>query len=307
MWEDGIYLGVKATTAEVIVGNRNGVWLTRTVRRKPAKERWDRSNLEMVVAVPWRENEDDPKMDGERLKSEVIVMDKEHKEKLEAEEHVPVPKRVYISRENLAEFGFTARCPGCMSLLRGTARQAHTENCRRRLEEAPKGTAKAHAAMRRMREYQERAAEKGTKRTKSDQEGEELRQREHGESIAGMVQDAPTSSSSGSGDVTPTQSSSSSAVKTNGREGGDGCKEAIKKRKAEEEHPEDPDRNDGKWMRTNGNKRKAGEESEESRLRKIVRYLKELDKMENKESGKTQEIVEVAVVEVNEEEEWMTE
>ena len=128
MWEDGVYVGVKATTAEVIVGNRNGVWLTRTVRRKPAKERWDRSNLEMVVAVPWRKNEDDPKMDGERLKSEVIVMDEEYKEKLEAEEHVRVPKRVYISRENLEEFGFTARCPGSMSLLRGTARQAHTES-----------------------------------------------------------------------------------------------------------------------------------------------------------------------------------
>ena len=65
------------------MGNRNGVWLTRTVRRKPAKARWDRSNLEMVVAVPWRKNEDDPKMDGERLKSEVIVMDKEYKEKLQ--------------------------------------------------------------------------------------------------------------------------------------------------------------------------------------------------------------------------------
>ena len=96
MWEDGIYLGVKATTAEVIMGHRNGVWLTRTVRRKPAKERWDRSNLETVVAVPWRKNENDPKMDGERLKSEVIMMDKEYKEKLEAEEHVPVPKRVCI-------------------------------------------------------------------------------------------------------------------------------------------------------------------------------------------------------------------
>ena len=40
-----------------------------------------------------------------------------------------------------------------------------------------------------------------------------------------------------------------------------------------------------------------------------MRYLKELDKMENKkESGKSQEVVEVAEVEVNEEEEqWMTE
>ena len=52
----------------------------------------------------------------------------------------------------------------------------------------------------------------------------------------------------------------------------------------------------------------AGEESEESRLRKTVRYLKELDKMENKKgSGKSQEVMEVAEVEVNEEEEeWMT-
>ena len=139
MWEDGIYLGVKARTAEIIVENRNGVWLTRTVRRKPTKERWDRSNLEMVVAAPWRKNEDDPKMDGEHLKSKVVAMDKEYREKLEAEEHVPVPQRVRISRKNLVEFRFTARCPGCRSLLRGTARQAHTENCRRRIEEELKG------------------------------------------------------------------------------------------------------------------------------------------------------------------------
>ena len=75
----------------------------------------------------------------------------------------------------------------------------------------------------------------------------------------------------------------------------------ARKRKAD---PGDPERDDGKWMRTDGNKRKAGAESEESRLRKTVRYLKELDKMENKKgSGKTQEVVEVAELEVNEEEE----
>ena len=85
-----------------------------------------------------------------------------------------------------------------------------------------------------------------------------------------MEEDAQTSSSSCSGDVAPTQisSSSSSTIKTSGREGGDGGKEAIRKRKAEEERPEEPERDDGKWMRTDGNKRKAVEESEESRLRK---------------------------------------
>ena len=186
------------------------------------------------------------------------MTDKEYREKLEAEEHVPVPKRVYISRENWEEFGFTARCPGCMSLLHGTARQAHTESCLTRIEEELKGKAKAHAVTRRMKEYQDRAAEKGTKRTKADQE-EGRQQREHGESTGRMEEDTPTSSFSGSGDVAPTQSSSSSssATKMSGHEGGDGCKETTQKSKAEEEHPEDPERDDGKWMRTDGNKRKA--------------------------------------------------
>ena len=109
------------------------------------------------MAVPWRKSEDDHKMDGERLKSDVVIMDRVHRERVEMEEHVRVPKRVCTSRENLEEFGFTARCPGCTSLLRGTTRQAHTENCRRRVEVELKGAAKADAAMRRMKEYQDRA------------------------------------------------------------------------------------------------------------------------------------------------------
>ena len=228
---------LKATTAEFIVVKRNVVWLTRTLRRKPAKERWDQSNLEMVVAVPWRKIEDDPKMDGERLKSEVVTMDKKYREKLEAEEHVPVPNRVYISRENLEKFGFTVRCPGCMSLLWGTARQAHTENCRRRIEEELKGTAKAASATRRVKGYQDRAAAKGT--------------------TARMEEDARASSSNDGGNMAQAQSSSSSAstTKMSGHGRGDGCKETSEKRKAEEEHSEDPERGDGKWMRTEGNRR----------------------------------------------------
>ena len=42
-------------------------------RGKTATERWERSNLEMIVAVPWRKNEDDAKMDGERLEGEVVM------------------------------------------------------------------------------------------------------------------------------------------------------------------------------------------------------------------------------------------
>ncbi len=35
MWEDGIFLGVKESTGEMIVGDEKGVCRTRTIRRKP--------------------------------------------------------------------------------------------------------------------------------------------------------------------------------------------------------------------------------------------------------------------------------
>ena len=53
-----------------------------------------------------------------------------------------------------------------------------------------------------------------------------------------------------------------------GQERGDRVKEATNKRNAEEEHSEDPERDDGKWMRIERNKqgwrRRGGEQTEEN-------------------------------------------
>ena len=45
---------------------------------------------------------------------------------------------------------------------------------------------------------------------------------------------------------------------------------------ADGEHPEDPESEDGKRKRTEGNKRKTVAEEEESMLRKTVKHLKTL-------------------------------
>ena len=84
-------------------------------------------------------------MDWERLKNEAVTTDKEYRKKLEWRNMSQCRREVCISRENLEEFGFAARCPGCMSLLRGTARQAHTQNCRRRVEGPPRRTLRRDA------------------------------------------------------------------------------------------------------------------------------------------------------------------
>ena len=68
---------------------------------------------------PWRKNEDDPEMDGEKLKGEVVMMDKDYTRVNWKERSTFRYRRDCASREkNVDEFGFTARCPGCMSLLR---------------------------------------------------------------------------------------------------------------------------------------------------------------------------------------------
>ena len=52
---------MKETTGERIVGDKEGVWRRRAVRRKTTEERWHPKTLELVGGVPWRTdgNEED--------------------------------------------------------------------------------------------------------------------------------------------------------------------------------------------------------------------------------------------------------
>ena len=115
-----------------------------------------------IVAVPWRKSEDGAKMGGDGVKGDVVMM--------EMEKHDLAPKSANITREDLEEFWFAAKCPWRVSLLTGTARQAYIGNCRRRIEEELRGTVKAEAAQRCVKEYHDTAVERRTKRTKSSPE-----------------------------------------------------------------------------------------------------------------------------------------
>ena len=54
---------------------------------------------------------------------------------------------------HLDDNGYTVGCLGCISILRGTARQTHTQACRRRMEEVLKNTVKAKKAKKRMSDF----------------------------------------------------------------------------------------------------------------------------------------------------------
>lgn len=59
MWDEGVYLGVKGSTGEVIMGTADGVWRKRTMRRRPEEMRWNTDEIEQnnVGAVGQEERE----------------------------------------------------------------------------------------------------------------------------------------------------------------------------------------------------------------------------------------------------------
>ena len=118
--------------------------------------------------------------------------------------------------------------------------------------------------------------------------------------------DVPTASktmtNSSSSNTTPASSSSSSgeAARTGSPGGENKPRKMGNNMKADAEHPEDPEREHGKWMRTEANKRNSVKEDGGIMVTKTMQYLKTLDKAETrKESEGLVEIEELAQAEVN--------
>ena len=128
MWEDGVYLGIRGTSGEIIIGDKKGVWKTRTVQRKPVQDTWAKDSADMIVGVPWRTSEADSNADGEQL--EVIKLSDEHVASEREVMKEPVPRRFRIDKEDLIDHGYTAKCPGCRAALTGARPQGHSEPCR---------------------------------------------------------------------------------------------------------------------------------------------------------------------------------
>ena len=171
LWEDGIYLGIKGLSGEIIVGTKEGIWKTRTIRRKPEKERWSPENSALIGGVPWKMSMDDEDEDGSVPQGVLKEMPAKRKE--ESEEHKqgvaePVaPKSFQISREDLEKFGYTDGCAACRAILRGRFnRQSHGERCRERMRKELLGTSKVKDAKKRENEYLEKAVEKAEREGK---------------------------------------------------------------------------------------------------------------------------------------------
>ena len=121
------------------MGTKEGIWKTRTVRRRSQEQRWSIDNISMIVGVPLKKNGENNKAVGEGLKGGVIKIDEgvmEDAEKKNAREVTDTapPQAFHTKKEDYDKHGYTRGCIGCRALLTGTSRQKHSVECRRLME-----------------------------------------------------------------------------------------------------------------------------------------------------------------------------
>ena len=175
-WDHGVFLGVKGKTGEIVIGARSGIFKARTVRRRSTEDRWNPKAMELVTGVPWRTSEDDDKVDGGKLAKLQVPEEaiRKHDEDIKKERDGPRVDAFFITKKDMEQHGYSAKCPGCASVIRGTTRQAHSAACRMRFGEILKSTEKYKRVEEKFDQHVARALERQDeeerKRRKVEQE-----------------------------------------------------------------------------------------------------------------------------------------
>ena len=117
------------------------------------------STADIITGAPWRTSEDDDQVDGEA--PEVInIAGNQAPLHTKVAVDAQVPKRVMIRQADLTKYGYSSKCPGCAAILKGSPRQGHAEECRRRIEGDLKNDSRMKRVSDKMDDFLEKVLEK---------------------------------------------------------------------------------------------------------------------------------------------------
>ena len=124
----GCYVGHCNRTGSIIILNKDGAILGAACKRLPKQMRWSQEAVQGAIGLPWDVKEKKGPMPLAVEKDRPTIVVKEREEPKEA-----VPRKFYVMKEDVDEFGKTPQCPGCRTMGTGMVQQAHNESCRKRI------------------------------------------------------------------------------------------------------------------------------------------------------------------------------
>ena len=163
----GVWLGLDPRNDEVIIGTPTGTVRARTVKRQPEGPRFEAERILATSTTPMhpRAPQTRPKR-REEEELEALPEDPELEEVVkrdELEELAPT-RRLILKQSDFGKFGYSDRCQGCRALRLKLRGQPHSEECRKRMEDAiggeDEGQARLDRASHRMTDALVRASER---------------------------------------------------------------------------------------------------------------------------------------------------
>ena len=108
-YQYGVWLGMRNNSAEYFIGNADGVFRAREIRRLEPQVRWDKEAINNVIGVPWRMTDGKWTVDRPEVRVDPIPIS-------------PLPfegariQRERITKKDIDEFGATIGCQGCNAI-----------------------------------------------------------------------------------------------------------------------------------------------------------------------------------------------
>ena len=134
-WGVDHFLGIKDESAELIIGTTVGVLKVKSVRSfTDFGDWWKALSLKAVVGLPWCPI---PGRDGTEIKSHVKMMSEfgdglQHSD--ESAPRIHKVRAVKFLKEDIAKYGATSGCQGCIAANRNAPAVNHSDACRVRIE-----------------------------------------------------------------------------------------------------------------------------------------------------------------------------
>ena len=145
-YRDGIFLGMRLRSDEILVGTAEGVVKARSVCRHPEGKQWDKDFAASVKGIPRQpvpgfDSDHVPATLGRRRDLEEGLVPQEAEidpeEVVVVEETTVAPeepmREMYVSKKLIDKHGYTEGCPGCKNLREGKRSVTHSNKCRDRI------------------------------------------------------------------------------------------------------------------------------------------------------------------------------
>ena len=136
-WMNGVFLGIRLSSSEELVGNEDGIFKVRSVTRKLESDKWDVSQLEKISSFPWKPyqaSEDDRLHIRPPIPAAPKGVSDQEVERTHDGE--PTQRPFSIQRRDIVNFCYTPGCPGCYASAKDRRYKPHTNAFRGRLEKA---------------------------------------------------------------------------------------------------------------------------------------------------------------------------